>query len=47
MKDIEMYHDPGSPALGPVKTKRTDSVGTIWIKTSESRWVVEDDLHSM
>jgi RHS repeat-associated protein len=47
MKDIEMYHDPGSPALGPVKPKRTDSVGTIWIKTSESRWVVEDDLHSM
>jgi len=38
-KDHEMIVDPGSPALGPVGTKRTDSVGTVWIKIGEAEWV--------
>jgi hypothetical protein len=32
-------HDPGNPDLGPVGTRRTDSVGTVWIKTGEKEWV--------
>ena len=45
--DIEMHLDPGSPALGPVGTKRTDSFGTVWIKISEKEWVTEAYLAHM
>lgn len=41
-EDFEMENDPGSPALGPVGTKRTDSVGTVWVKISEDKWATED-----
>jgi RHS repeat-associated protein len=37
--DLKMLHDPGNPDLGPVGTRRTDSVGTVWIKTGEKEWV--------
>jgi RHS repeat-associated protein len=46
-EDFEMMDDPGSPALGPVGTKRTDSVGTVWIKITEKEWVTEDYLKKM
>jgi hypothetical protein len=46
-KDIEMHHDPGSPRLGPVGTRRTDSIGTVWIKISEKEWVTQAYLDNM
>jgi RHS repeat-associated protein len=46
-KDIEMLHDPGSPALGPVGTRRTDSTGTVWIKTADKEWVTQATYDKM
>lgn len=40
-KDVEMIMHPANPALGPVGTRRTDSVGRVWIKTAEDEWVTE------
>ena len=40
-EDIQMHIDPSNPALGPVGTRRTDSVGTVWIKIDSRTWVTE------
>ena len=45
--DIEMIHDPGSPRLGPVGTKRTDSLGDVWIKTGEANWILLEELRNL
>jgi hypothetical protein len=39
--DVNMYLDPSDPSLGPVGTKRTDSLGTVWIKIDEKTWVTQ------
>jgi hypothetical protein len=40
-EDLEMHLHPSSPKLGPVGTHRTDSLGTVWIKTSPDTWVTQ------
>lgn len=45
--DLKMHMDPGNPDLGPVGTQRTDSLGTVWIKTGEKTWVTPAYLEYM
>ena len=40
-EDLEMHLNPSNPALGPVGTRRTDSQGTVWIKTTPDTWVTQ------
>ena len=40
-EDLKMHTNPSDPTLGPVGTRRTDSIGTVWIKIDEKTWVTE------
>jgi RHS repeat-associated protein len=40
-EDFEMGMNPSNPKLGPVGTRRTDSIGRVWIKIDEHTWVTE------
>jgi hypothetical protein len=46
-EDFVMLTHPGDPSLGPVGTHRVDSMGTVWIKITESDWVTEDYFKEM
>ena len=40
-EDFQMHNNPSSPRLGPVGTRRTDSLGTVWIKIAPDEWVTQ------